>query len=153
MPEINKNEWITYFEQGGEKESDSHAFGKYYQNQIDSLKSGNSIFEFSYVDIFCKKEKSYYVFEVKHKTYKKNKNMNRFYLTNYEVLNFNRIVKENKTKLKILIILEKGKKSFYRIFDWNEFIVPNGYDPNKKNKTSVRLVKGFDISSLKEPKR
>ena len=104
----------------------------------------------TFVDILCKKGKSYYMFDVKHKTFKENKNMNRFYVTNNEVLNFNRIAKESKAKVKILIILEKGKKLFYKIFDWNEFIVPNRFDPDEYSKTGVRLAKGFDISSLKE---
>ena len=157
MPEINRNEWIKFYENSRDKEEDPTVIVRYggsmkgyFQRRIDSLKSGKSLFELTYVDIFCKKDTSHYVFDVKHKTFKENKNVNIFYVTNYEVLNFNRIVKESKVKLKILIILEKGKKSFYKIYDWNEFIVPSKFDPNKQRKTSVRLEKGLDISSLNE---
>ena len=66
----------------------------------------------TYVDVFCKKGNNHYVFDVKHKTFKEDKNPNQFVVTNYEVLNYARIIKENKVKLKILIIVDKGKKSF-----------------------------------------
>ena len=104
----------------------------------------------TFVDIFCKKSKTYYIFDVKHKTFKDNKNLNRFYVTNYEVLNYVKIIKENKVKLKILIIVDKGKKSFYKIFDWKDFHIPKSFDPHKNMKTSIRLKTGLDLNEFKE---
>jgi len=64
-------------------------------------------------------------------------------------LNYNRIFKENKVKLKIMVILGKSGISYYRIFDWDEFTVPTKFDPNTKQRTKIKLKEGFDISKLK----
>ncbi|NWJ30214.1 hypothetical protein HX850_04795 [Marine Group I thaumarchaeote] len=103
----------------------------------------------TYVDVFCKKANDYYVFDVKHKTFKENKNLNRFYVTNYEVLNYSKIIKEDKVKLKILIIVDKGAKSFYKIFNWIDFHIPTSFDPHKSKKTSIGLKDGFDLGEFK----
>ncbi len=151
MPEINKNDWIKHFEDKRDSEDPSTIYyiEGYYQRNIDFLKNGKSLFELSYVDIFCKKGNDYYIFDIKHKTFKENKNLNSFDVTNYEVLNYNRIFKENKVKLKIMIILGKSGISYYRIFDWDEFTVPTKFDPNTKHRTKIKLKEGFDISKLK----
>ena len=47
----------------------------------------------SYVDYFCKKGKNYYVFDIKHKLFKQNKNLNNFSVTYWEFLNYNRLIK------------------------------------------------------------
>jgi len=152
MPEINKNEWIKFFEDKRDSEVPSALsyIEGYNQSMIDRLKSGKSLFDLSYVDIFCKKGNDYYIFDIKHKTFKKNKNLNSFDVTNYEVLNYNKIFKGNKVKLKIMIILGKSGISYYRIFDWDEFAVPTKFDPNTKHRTKIKLKDGFDISKLKK---
>jgi len=106
-------------------------------------------FQHTYVDYFCKKDDSYFIFDIKHKTYKENTNLNRFSVTDYEVLNYNRIVKEGKAEVKIMIVLEKNKKLSYKIFDWEDFVYSENYDPNKTSKTSIRLKVGFDINRFK----
>jgi len=113
-------------------------------------KAFNDSSQNTFVDVFCKKGKDYYIFDVKHKTFKENKNPNRFYVTDYEVLNYAKIIKENKVKLKILIIVEKGKESFYKIFDWCDFLTPKNYNPHKTGKTSIKLKDGLDISRFKK---
>ena len=150
MPEINRKLWIKNSEDQRDSEdpnTDYYIEG-FYQHEIDMLKSGKSPFELTYVDIFCKKGKEYYVFDIKHKTFKENKNLNSFNVTNYEVLNYNRIQEQEKPKVKILIILDNNGKYSYRIFDWGDFIYSKNYDPHKTPKTSIRLKNGFDISKL-----
>jgi len=123
MPQINKKEWEQFL-----------------KTSIDG-----SLFHHSFVDIFCKKGNDYYVFDIKHKTYKENTNLNTVYVTNYEVLNYDRIVKENKVKLKIMIIIRKQKKSVYKIFDWSDFRIPKTFDPHTKRKTSIHLKNGLNM--------
>ena len=127
MPKINKKEW----------------------EKVLKTKIKGSLFHHTFVDVFCKKGKDYYIFDVKHKTFKEDKNPNQFYVTNYEVLNYDRIIKENKAKLKIMIIVEKSKESFYKIFDWSDFHIPETFDPHTKMKTSIRLKNGLDLKSFR----
>jgi len=150
MPEIDKNAWIKFHEETRDSEDStgiSYIEG-YHQQCIDSLKSGKSHFELSYVDIFCKKGTNYYVFDVKHKTFNEKKNSNQFSVTNYEVLNYARIVKENKVKLRILIIVEKGKESLYKMFEWSDFTYSKNFDPHKTKKTFIRLKAGLDLNEF-----
>lgn len=127
MPKINKKEW----------------------ENVLKTKIKGSLFHHTFVDVFCKKGKEYYIFDVKHKTFNEKKNPNQFYVTNYEVLNYARIIKENKVKLKILIIVDKGEQSFYKIFDWIDFNIPTSFDPHEKRKTSIRLKDGLDLDKFK----
>jgi hypothetical protein len=125
-----------------------------YKNKGDPVDEGfmditSTMNVHTYIDVLCKKVNDYYVFDVKHKTFKENKNLNRFYVTNYEVLNYSKIIKENKVKLKIIIIVDKGKKLFYKIFDWMDFHVPTSFDPHKSVKTSIRLKDGLDLVEFK----
>ena len=66
------------------------------------------------------------------------------------MLNYPRIIKKGKVKLKILIIVDKGNKTFYKIFDWTDFRVPSSFDPHKQKKTSIRLKDGLDLAQFKE---
>ncbi len=120
MPEINKNDWIKHFEDKRDSEDPSTIYyiEGYYQRNIDFLKNGKSLFELSYVDIFCKKGNDYYIFDIKHKTFKENKNLNSFDVTNYEVLNYNRIFKENKVKLK------KSSNGFFKLLSVSSLLLP-----------------------------
>lgn len=152
MPEIDKNAWIKFHEEKRDSEDPTSItyIEGYHQQCIDSLKSGKSHFELSYVDIFCKKGTNYYVFDVKHKTFNEKKNPNQFGVTNYEVLNYARIVKENKIKLRILIIAEKGKKSLYKMFEWSDFTYSKNFNPHKTKKTFIRLKEDLDLSKFQE---
>ena len=102
----------------------------------------------SYVDYFCKKDGKYFLIDVKHKTFNQDKTMNQFFVTNTEVLNYDRIMKGKMVVAKILIVLEKDHKLFYKMCDWNDFIYSKNYDPHKTRKTIIRLKNGFDISKL-----
>jgi len=102
----------------------------------------------SYVDYFCEKDGKYFLIDVKHKTFNQDKTMNQFSVTNTEVLNYDRIMKEKKVVVKILIVLEKDHELFYKIYDWNDFTHSKSFDPHKTRKTTVRLKDGFDTKSL-----
>ncbi len=58
-------------------------------------------------DILCKKDGTYYLFDVKLKFFQEDKNMNKFDVTDNEVLNYNKITKSKKVPVKILINLKK----------------------------------------------
>lgn len=103
----------------------------------------------SYVDYFCKRDGKYFLIDVKYKTFNQDKTMNQFSVTNTEVLNYDRIIKGKKVVVKILIVLEKDHKLFYKIYDWNDFTHSKNYDPHKTRKTTIKLKNGFDISKLK----
>jgi len=134
MPKKNYEEWKKIFDESNAKNRTHFKVEDFFQH--------------TYIDYFCKKGKNYYIFDIKHKTFKENTDSNRFYVTNYEVLNYNKIQHEKKVKLKILIIVEKDHKLSYRIFDWTDFIVPQSFDPHKKVKTSIRLKDGLDLDSF-----
>ena len=102
----------------------------------------------SYIDYFCKRDGKYFLIDVKHKTFNQNKTMNQFSVTNTEVLNYDRIMKGKMVVVKILIVLEKDHKLFYKMCDWNDFTRSKNYDPHKTRKTIIRLKDGFDISKL-----
>ncbi len=136
MPKQNYQEWKKLFDKSNAKNKTNFKVEDFFQH--------------IYIDYFCKKGKNYYIFDIKHKTFKENTDLNRFYVTNYEVLNYNKIQQEKKVKLKIMIILEKTEKLFYKIFDWSDFVVPSSFDPHTRVKTSIKLKEGFDNSNLKE---
>jgi len=102
----------------------------------------------TYVDYFCKKKDKFYLVDIKHKTYKENRNLNQFYVTDLEVLNYERIKREDKIEIKIMIILEKGNNKSFRIYDWDDFRIPLTYNPQKSHQTSIRLKDGLDLDSL-----
>jgi len=133
-----------------EKEKINYSKKKGYSALYDGFMELASSMNFhTFIDVFCKKDNDYYVFDIKQKTYKENTNLNTFNVTNYEVLNYDRIIKENKAKLKIMIIVEKSKESFYKIFDWSDFHIPETFDPHTKMKTSIRLKNGLDLKSFR----
>jgi len=101
-------------------------------------------------DILCRKEGKGYLFDVKLKMFKENKNLNQFGVTDNEVLNYDHLTKSGKVPVKILINLKKDDGYYYGIFDWSEFKYSKNYDPHKTMKTSIRLKDGFDVSKLKK---
>ena len=134
VPKISEEDHKRMIEE--EKESD---WKKFFKETFEMTS------QHTFVDIFCKKGNDYYIFDIKHKTYKENTNLNAFAVTNYEVLNYDRIVKENKVKMKIMIIVGKQKKSVYKIFDWTDFQIPKTFDPHTKMKTSIHLKNGLNM--------
>ena len=98
-------------------------------------------------DLLCKIGKQYYLFDVKLKIFKDG-NMNIFYVTNNEVLDYDRLTKTGKIPVKILINLKKDDEYYYGIFDWSDFKYPKNYNPRKTWKTTIRLENGLDISKL-----
>jgi len=66
----------------------------YYEIYDGFMKLASTMYFHPFIDVFCKKGNDYYVFDIKQKTYKENKNLNKFHVTNYEVLNYNRITKK-----------------------------------------------------------
>jgi len=99
-------------------------------------------------DILCRKGNQNYVFDVKLKFFKEGKNMNVFYVTDNEVLDYDQLMKSGKALVKILINLKKNDVYYYGIFDWSDFTYPKNYDPHKSRKTTIRLEDGLDISKL-----
>jgi len=99
-------------------------------------------------DIICKMEKQYFVFDVKLKLFREDKNMNMFTVTNNEIVNYSKLTKSGKISVKILINLKKDDEYYYGIFDWNDFKYSKNFDPNKTRSTSIRLADGLDISKL-----
>ena len=89
------------------------------------------------VDILCKKGKQGYLFDIKMKLYKENKNLNTFSVTDNEVLNYDHLTKTKKIVVKIMINLKKDDGYYYGIFDWSDFKYPKNYDPNKTKKTTT----------------
>ena len=141
MPEINKKEWINLFEKDRWNNID--------QWKIEKIKN-DEFYLHTFVDMFCKKGKEYYAFDVKYKTFNKDINqLNKFYVTNNEVLSYNRIQSTKKeVKLKIMIIIKEGKETFYRIFDWSDFAVPKKFNPHTQRKTSIRLKDGLKLQTF-----
>jgi len=101
-------------------------------------------------DILCQKDGKGYLFDVKLKFFKENKNLNAFWATANEVLNYDLLTKLGKVPVKILINLKKDDKYYYGIFDWNDFTYSKNFDPHKSLGTSIRLRDGFDTSKLKK---
>jgi len=101
-------------------------------------------------DILCEKEGKGYLFDVKLKFFKENKNLNVFSVTDNEVLNYDQLTKSGKVSVKILINLKKDDGYYYGIFDWKDFTYSKNYDPQKTAKTTIRLKDGLDISKLKK---
>jgi hypothetical protein len=104
----------------------------------------------SYIDYFCKKGKSYFLIDVKHKTYSSSPRLNRFRFTNFEVLNYSRIEQEGKVKVKILVVLERERRFYYKMFDWRDFVISSNYDPHKIIKADARLREGLNVELFKE---
>jgi len=114
-----------------------------YTTEISIKKQGGG---YTYLDYLCRKNKEYFIIDVKFKD-KDSTSLNRFYVTNREVLNYNRLQKEGIVKVMILPIIGKRKKFQYSIFNWNDFIIPKTFDPHKKLKTTIRL-KNFDLDNF-----
>jgi len=99
-------------------------------------------------DVLCKKDGKNYLFDAKMKFFQENKNMNKFSVTDREVINYNQLTQSRKIPVKILVNLKKDDGYYYGIFDWSEFTYSKNYDPHKSYSTTIRLKNGLDISKL-----
>ena len=67
------------------------------------------------------------------------------------MVNYDRIQKTKKQgTVKIMIIIAKGKDTFYRIFDWSDFAVPKTYNPETISRllVSVKLKDGLKLQTF-----
>ena len=83
-------------------------------------------------DYLCKKGNSYFVFEIKYKIWKKGRE--HFNSSEKQIRGYNKIQKQGKVKVKVLTIIEKDKKLFYKISNWDDF-----------EKTKVSILKPAQI--------
>jgi len=70
-------------------------------------------------DCLCKKGNSYFVFEIKYKIWKKGRE--NFNSSEKQIHEYNRVQKQGKVQVKVLTIIKKDKKLFYKISDWDDF--------------------------------
>ena len=145
IPETVKKAMIMSFQ----KYIDRNSADRISQWNIEKIKN-DEYYLHTYVDIFCKKGKEYYCFDVKNRNFKENiKQLNQFDMTSFEVFNYDRIQSTKKeVKLKIMIIIKEGKETFYRIFDWSDFAVPKKFNPHTQRKTSIRLKDGLKLQTF-----
>ena len=105
----------------------------------------------TFVDIFCKKGKEYYCFDVKNRNFQSSSKLNNsFGFQTNEVVNYDRIEKTKKQgTVKIMIIITNGKDTFYRIFDWSDFVVPKKFNPDtSKLLVNVKLKDGLKLQTF-----
>jgi hypothetical protein len=93
----------------------------------------------TFVDIFCKKNGKYFVVDVKYKNNQSFYEKNRFDITNFEALNYPKIIKNKKVGLFILIIVQDGKKFRYSLTEWSDFIISPKYNPHERRKTKIKM--------------
>ena len=70
-------------------------------------------------DYLCKKGNSYFVFEIKYKIWKKGRKQ--FNSSEKQIREYNRVQNQGKVKVKVLTIVKKDKKLFYKISNWDDF--------------------------------
>jgi Holliday junction resolvase len=145
IPETVKKAMIMGFQ----KYSQRHPTDRISQWKIEKIKN-DEYYLHTYVDIFCKKGKEYYCFDVKNRNFKENiKQLNQFDMTSFEVFNYDRIQSTKKeVKLKIMIIIKKGKETIYKIFDWSDFEVPKKYSVETNTATKVKLKDGLKLETF-----
>lgn len=131
VPRINQEKWA--------------GFGTDLPKVYNSFKQAPS-----YVDYLCKKGKDYTLIDIKYKMNYSGPKANRFRFTNFEVLNYNRIVKEGKAKVKVLIFIGKSSPFYYRIFDWLDFAISPTFDPHKTIKVDAKLKRVLDVENFKQ---
>lgn len=93
----------------------------------------------TFVDIFCKKNRKYYIVDVKFKSDKTLYEKNRFDITDFEALNYPTIVKKKKVGLIILVVVGDGKNYRYTFKEWSDFLISPNYRPHERKKTKVKM--------------
>ena len=134
-----------------QKYIDRNSADRISQWNIEKIKN-DEYYLHTYVDIFCKKGKEYYCFDVKNRNFQSSsKLLNSFGFQTNEVVNYDRIQKTKKQgTVKIMIIIANGKDTFYRIFDWSDFVVPKKFNPDTTNKlqVNVKLKDGLKLQTF-----
>jgi len=86
---------------------------------VKALKKKLSIPFFFPYDCLCKKGNSYFVFEIKYKSWKKGRE--HFNASEKQIRGYDKIQKQGKVKVKVLTIINKNKELFYNISNWDDF--------------------------------
>ncbi len=81
-------------------------------------------------DCLCKKDKQYFLFEIKYKIWKKGRMI--FGSTERQISEYDRIQKLGRVQVKVLTIIKKDQKLSYQIYDWDDF---------EQTKTTIKLKK------------
>ena len=154
IPERFKKEMIQKEQESIEKDHSWCTTGEW---RIEKIKNDEYYYAMGYraptfVDIFCKKGKEYYCFDVKNRNFQSSSKLNNsFGFQTNEVVNYDRIEKTKKQgTVKIMIIIAKGKDTFYRIFDWFDFAVPKKFNPDTASKllVNVKLKDGLKLQTF-----
>ena len=154
IPKTFKKEMIQREQESVEKDASNISFAEWRIEKIknDEYYSAMGHRAPTFVDIFCKKGKKYYCFDVKNRNFQSSsKLLNGFGFQTNEVINYDRIEKTKKQgTVKIMIIITKGKDTFYRIFDWFDFAVPKKFNPDTTNKlqVNVKLKDGLKLQTF-----
>ena len=121
------------------------------EQRMEDVKN-DEYYHHTFVDIFCKKGKEYYCFDVKNRNFQSSSKLNNsFGFQTNEVVNYDRIEKTKKQgTVKIMIIIANGKEQFYRIFDWFDFAVPKKFNPDTASKllVNVKLKDGLKLQTF-----
>ena len=153
IPERFKKEMIQREQESVEKDASNISFAEW---RIEKIKN-DEYYGYPYpaptfVDIFCKKGKEYYCFDVKNRNFQSSSKLNNsFGFQTNEVVNYDRIEKTKKQgTVKIMIIIANGKDTFYRIFDWSDFVVPKKFNPDTASKllVNVKLKDGLKLQTF-----
>ena len=108
------------------------------------------VFDNTFVDIFCKKNGRYYIIDVKFKNDQILYEKNNFDVTDFEALNYPKILKKDRVGLFILIIVADEKKFRHTLTEWSDFIINPKYNPHEKKKTKVKMKNLIPFEKLKK---
>ena len=147
IPKTFKKEMMQRYQEAIDKDP-TDVFAEW---RIENIKN-DEYYNHTFVDIFCKKGKEYYCFDVKNRNFQSSSKLNNsFGFQTNEVVNYDRIEKTKKQgTVKIMIIIAKGKDTFYRIFDWSDFVVPKKFNPDTASKllVNVKLKDGLKLQTF-----
>ena len=153
IPKTFKKAMIQREQESIEKDASNISFAEW---RIEKIKN-DEYYGYPYpaptfVDIFCKKGKEYYCFDVKNRNFQSSSKLNNsFGFQTNEVVNYDRIEKTKKQgTVKIMIIIANGKDTFYRIFDWSDFVVPKKFNSDTASKllVNVKLKDGLKLQTF-----
>jgi hypothetical protein len=107
----------------------------------ECLKEG---FLFSF-DFLCEKNKVLYMIDTKNKI-----NIDKYIWVNQrEIYTFNFFNNKYNVKVKILVVIKKGAKIFYKFYNWKEFRIPKNWSKNKTEYTvKISLKNNINISEF-----
>lgn len=101
-------------------------------------------------DYLCKKEGKYFIIDVKNKYISNDRTKNYFYVTKSEIRTFDYYKNSQNIIVKLLVVVEQGELFLFKFFDWNDFIIPEGFIQGKyRNTVRVRLREDIDLPEFK----